>query len=134
MRLLEPGTILHCEKITEDAVFIVIRGFASICAYLGVIKEHVAAGFPYSEMDETLNVHGGFTFSGDGTQLRFVGFEDFYFYGWDYGHAGDYTFYGNFGDLFVPRRWLLHEVIADSREVIQQFLRWKEKKEGRWKS
>jgi hypothetical protein len=139
LKLLEPGTILHQQQLSEDAVFIVLRGMASLCAYLGVCKDHPIAGFSYNGLCEYLDVHGGLTFSGGGECLGLTGrYRDYYFYGWGYGHVGDMDFYRDMFEFtrqlkFDQHKWLPHEVVVDSQKAIQQFLRWKEREEKKWR-
>lgn len=64
---------------------IVMRGPASLCAYVGVPLSHPLAGHAYDDLP--VAVHGGLTYSkkGEGDQLP----EGFWWYGWDYAHSGD---------------------------------------------
>lgn len=62
---------------------LIVRGPFSLCAYLGVPRDHWMARM--EELD--FPCHWGVTFSAEGEGgLRPL---DWYWYGWDYGHAGD---------------------------------------------
>jgi len=84
---LKSGTIL--EDGHENGVrYLIMRGPNSLCCYLGVPKDHPLANRSYDDIP--LDCHGGLTFSekGDG-EIRPEGW---FWYGWDYGHAGDVSF------------------------------------------
>lgn len=85
----KPGTI-YWQGEVNGYRGLIQRGGASVCAYLGLPKDHPLAGADVDEID--LPVHGGLTFAswGDGEG----GWEkDLYWIGWDYGHLGDINFY-----------------------------------------
>lgn len=84
---MKSGTIL--EDGYENGVrYIIMRGPCALCAYVGVPEGHPLAGKDYDDIP--LGVHGGLTFAGRGDGRRPEGM---YWYGWDYGHAGDVPFY-----------------------------------------
>lgn len=87
----EVGTVY--EDWHEDGVrCIITRGPAALCAYLGIPLEHPLAGKEYDDIP--LSVHGGLTYAGVGDgKYRPKGY---FWYGWDYGHAGDASFHGRF--------------------------------------
>lgn len=73
----------------DDGVrVLVMRGPGSLCAYVGVPLSHPLAGKDYD--DVPLSCHGWLTFSREG-----VGPwpEGWWWYGWDYNHAGDRATY-----------------------------------------
>ena len=60
------------------------------CVYVGVPKDHPLAGFDYDVIP--LNCRGGLTFGKEGTKRKDDIYPSgYYWYGWDYGHLGDYT-------------------------------------------
>lgn len=61
---------------------LILQGPFSLCAYLGVPQSHWLADMHELE----LRCHGGVTYQGEGTGYRPAGW---YWYGWDYAHAGD---------------------------------------------
>lgn len=63
---------------------LVIKGFAGFCAYIGVPKDHCLADMEGLEFD----CHRGITFRGPGGDG--IRPEGWYWYGWDYQHAGDH--------------------------------------------
>src|SRR5882672_11529849 len=84
----EVGFIAH--NWVEDGIrCLVLRGPAHWCGYVGVPKDHPAAGFDYDDL--TVSCHGGPTYAGGGLKGAPEGY---YWYGWDYGHSGDASYYG----------------------------------------
>lgn len=62
---------------------IIARGGFSLCAYIGVPENHWLADLEMLEFP----CHWGITFRGPGNEVFPQGW---YWYGWDYAHAGDY--------------------------------------------
>jgi hypothetical protein len=105
------GTIY--EDWYEDGIrCLIMRGPGALCGYLGIPKDHPLAGRSYDDIP--LQVHGGLTFSGEGDSWRPKGF---YWYGWDYGHVGDKSFY----DLKYPPRIAIEEKVWTVEEVKKEF-------------
>lgn len=110
----EPGKVLY-EDAAEGCRFLIMRGPASLCAYVGVPESHPLAGYNYD--DVPLRVHGGLTFSdkGGGTFP-----EGWWWYGWDYAHCDDYAvYYDKYPTELSPRerrdkKWTVREVYNDS--------------------
>lgn len=116
------GTVYH-EEDCETFQFLIIRGGASLCAYVGVPLDHPLAGKPYD--DFPLDCHGGLTFSdkGDGGWGHLEGY---WWYGWDYAHLGDRSFYDSRLKLNIPafpgqREWTVSMVLKDCQETLEQF-------------
>ena len=85
------GTIYH-DEIREGVRLLILRGPVSVNAYLGVPLDHPLAGFHYNDIP--LDVHGGLTFSSKGATRKTTTWPaSWWWYGWDYGHAGDKSFY-----------------------------------------
>jgi len=63
------------------------------CAYIGVPKGNYFYGMDYNTLDRYISAHGGLTFSelGNGKPLD----KDYFWFGWDYAHAGDYMGYSS---------------------------------------
>ena len=84
-------------------------------AYIGVTKDSLLYNVEYDDLG-FIDVHGGLTYSeeGDGKYLP----KDYYWFGWDYAHAGDY-FNNNFykGD----KRWTTEEIIEECWHVSYAF-------------
>jgi hypothetical protein len=81
------GTIYH--KSLEDGVrFVILRGPASLCAYLGIPNDHPLANQDYDNIP--LDCHGGLTYGHDYLNKKKDGY---FWYGWDYSHSGDKSFY-----------------------------------------
>jgi len=98
-----------------------VRG-SHFTQYLGVPKEHPLAGFNYDDIP--LSCHGGLTFSSEGDGKLYP--KGYWWYGWDYAHAGDYccTRLSEFNEKLKglnDHDWTLEEVIADGQEVVDSF-------------
>lgn len=108
------GTIYH-DEFKDGMRFIILRGPPSLCAYIGIPLEHPLAGQDYDDLP--IDCHGGLTFSGSGNDDVYRP-EGFWWYGWDYGHAGDKCFYDLDFDLGTSRSgdtgWLVEDIIKDS--------------------
>lgn len=114
----ETGAILH-DILDEGLRFIVMRGPTSLCAYIGIPIEHPLSGFSYNDLP--LDCHGGLTFSSKG---KGKWPEGFWWYGWDYSHCDDYSFY--YDDLTSmklskDKKWLVKDVIEDCWNAIYEF-------------
>lgn len=103
----------------EDGLWIIIlsNGGRNFCTYIGIPVDHPLAGFDYDLLP--IDCHGGLTWAaeGDGKYRP----EGYYWYGWDYAHSGDYTFYGE--DYRFPKRddekdWTLKEVKDDAWSAV----------------
>lgn len=117
----EPGHVFS--DFEESGIRVrVLRGPASLCAYVGVPTDHPLVGFRYDDIP--LDVHGGLTYAGAG--LIGLG-KDLYWFGWDYAHSGDYCVYydttGIGSDRTHEKRWLPGEVAAEAREAAKQLAR-----------
>jgi hypothetical protein len=75
--------LLDYELVGTPFRGLVIRTPFALCAYIGVPKNHWIANMPELQF----RCHWGVTFSGEGDGIARP--KDFYWYGWDYGHAGD---------------------------------------------
>ena len=88
------------------------------CGYVSVPKNHPFYGKSYWDIGDKIEVHGGLTFSG-----KLHGFEGLWF-GWDYAHAGDFTFpFTMTGD----KRWSTQEIVDECLRAIEQFRSFEEK-------
>lgn len=119
LRQQSSGTILH-DEFNEGVRFIVMRGPASLCAYVGIPIDHPLANQGYDDLP--IVAHGGLTFASKG---RDAWPEGFYWYGWDYAHAGDCAFYDDefrvAGKVNLDKKWLVKDVIDNSWETLYEF-------------
>jgi hypothetical protein len=117
LKSTEKGTILHDEE-KQGVRFVIRRGLLSLCAYVGCLIDYPLANKHYDEIP--LSVHGGLTFSCEGNGVYLP--KGFYWYGWDYGHAGDKTFQD---DMIIfnknGKEWCVNDVIFDSCSAIYDF-------------
>ena len=128
------GTIYRDEK--EDGFrFIILRGPGSLCAYIGVKKNssyHKALLFDEVEntidnipdydtkVERSLDVHGGVTFKGEGDN-KFLP-KGYYFFGWDYAHAGDKFMFQEFSiNHSNDTEWTVKMVEDDSKDGVSGF-------------
>lgn len=110
------GTIL-VDSYENEVRYIIMRGPASLCAYLGIPIDHPLAGMEYDALP--FSVHGGLTFAKRGGE-EWGGVDwpaDMYWYGWDYAHCNDYTmFYDTLPALRESglardgKRWLVEDI------------------------
>ncbi len=114
---IKSGTILY-DEFDEGIRFIIIRGPSALTAYIGIPLNHPLASFDYDELP--ISAHGGLTYDGEGTgDPRPI---NFYWYGWDYGHSGDYCFYDDdWEHNYSGKKWLVKDVISDSWETKYDF-------------
>lgn len=115
----ESGTIVF-DKFENGLRFIVMRGPAAFCGYVGVPKDHPLAGFDHDFL-QFIDVHGGLTFS---SASKGGWPEGYFWYGWDYAHAGDKSVYDhniNYPFPDTDKDWTLGEVIDDSYMAVQNF-------------
>ena len=125
LNALKSGTIIH-DIFDEGVRFLVMRGPASLCAYVGIPVKHPLAGFDYNDLPN-VDAHGGLTFASLGSKESSWP-EEFYWYGWDYGHSRDYNFYNDDPSMKAlgfnhsdEKKWLLEDVISDSWSAINDF-------------
>lgn len=119
---IKEGEIVR-DWFDEGVRALVMRGPAALCAYLGVPEKHPLAGWNYDDLP--LSVHGGLTFGCLGKEPWPTGF---YFYGWDYAHAGDACVY-DYRPGVLPlssyklndKKWTVAEVEAEVKEAIWDF-------------
>jgi hypothetical protein len=101
---------------------LVMRGPGALCAYVGVPLDHPLAGRSYEDIP--VRVHYGLTFSGEGDgKWRPKGS---YWYGWDYYHCDDYSFYYDTSPSSVLRhteykKWMVNEVEAEIQDALYEF-------------
>ena len=98
---------------------IIMRGPVALCAYLGVPEDHPLAGTSYDDLP--LRCHGGLTFSEKGGGKWHPA--GFWWFGWDYAHAGDFCFYDlKQGAVYSrDKKWTVDEVRAEVSDVLWDF-------------
>ena len=113
------------DEFDEGIRFVIMSLYSHFTAYVGIPSDHPLAGFDYD--DVPLSAHYGLTYSDYGGKHLPKGY---YWYGWDYTHAGDYHYPGEKmikenPDLFKKgadeKDWTLGEVKKDSWETIYEF-------------
>lgn len=110
------GTIF-IDQFDEGLRLIVLRGPCSLCAYVGIPAEHPLAGHSYDDLP--VQVHGGLTYARAATESNSFLPEGMFWYGWDYGHSGDFSFYDKAGDS--GKHWTPAEVVSDSWSGLYDF-------------
>ena len=103
----------------EGLRFIIKRGPFHWCGYVGIPKDHPLAGFGYDDIS-FVSAHGGLTFAREGGNNWP---ENYYWYGWDYGHSGDYSHFEHRPDPKErgDKDWMIEEVIKDSWDTLYEF-------------
>ena len=87
---------------------------------LAIPKNHPFYGKNYWDIEDKIEAHGGLTFSG-----KLPGLDGLWF-GWDYMHAGDYTYMPIYVSI-TDKRWTTQEVVDECLRVIEQFRSFEEK-------
>lgn len=99
----------------EGLRMLVRRGGASLTAYIGVPESHPLADFNYDDLP--VEVHGGLTF---GSTFKDV--PGWFFYGWDYAHLGDRSFYDvKYREERDGHAWTVEEVRLELEEAEWDF-------------
>ena len=120
----EIGTIVY-DVFDEGLRFIIMRGPYHWCGYVGIPEEHPLAGFDY-ETISFVSAHGGLTYSKLGGKEGVSGSswpKGYWWYGWDYGHSGDYSHFEKMPDRKArdDKDGTIKEVIDDSWEALHDF-------------
>lgn len=123
IRSIENATIVR-DFYEEGIRVIVMKGPFHWCAYLGIELDHPLAGYAYDLL--AIDVHGGLTFSREGDGKVWP--KGFWWYGWDYGHAGDWSSYYEVNDprWNSEKRWTLKEVTEEAKWAAWDVKRFKE--------
>lgn len=112
------GETVRAAEWREDGLWVIVlsMGGRNFCTYIGLPIDHPLAGYHHDLLP--VGCHGGLTFSGEGDGKYRP--EGYYWYGWDYGHAGDKTWYGDDTPDFEfdEKDWTLGEVKDDARSAI----------------
>ena len=121
----KPGTI-YADWKHGNYRCIIMRGPCALCGYIGVKSDHPAFGKDYSDID--VSCHGGLTFSQEGKDEGNWP-SGWWWFGWDYGHSGDASFY-DFDERYSHYRysfsgsiieWSPQNVYNEFEEVIGEF-------------
>lgn len=98
-------------------IIILSMGGRNFCVYIGVPIDHPLAGYDYDNLP--VDCHGGLTFSGKGDGKYRP--EGYYWYGWDYGHSGDFTYYGDgTKPMDNEQDWTLKQVKGDAWNAVYE--------------
>lgn len=100
--------------VCEGLQFKVISLGSHPCAYIGVPLTDFLAGSSYNDIP--IDVHGGFTFAREGDSSGNYLDSGYFWFGWDYGHAGDYApSYGftKFGESPEDKKWSTDEILDE---------------------
>lgn len=103
----------------KDGLWIIVtsNGGRNFCVYIGVPVDHPLAGYDYEKLP--VDCHGGLTFAGEGDGKYRP--EGYYWYGWDYGHYGDFSFYREGQEQMKNEKdWTLKEVKEDAWNAIYE--------------
>ena len=96
----DPVGKIYVDRFEDNIRVLIMRGPASLCAYLGIPEAHPLAGTDYDDLSITCN--GGLTYSsgaiGKGLMKadkpeKSLWPEGYYWYGWDHAHCDDLCFY-----------------------------------------
>ena len=117
----DPEGTVYKEGYSNDIRYIILRGTSALCAYVGIPKKHPLAGHHYNNF--CLPVHGGLIFGGEG-KGDFLP-EDYFWYGWDYGHCNDMSFYNLTSPDYAlnGKKWTVKDVDNEIWEATYNFKR-----------
>lgn len=111
------------------------------CGYVGVPKGHKFYGKDYMDVEDKIDCHGGLTFSSryEDTTYPLKEPNDYWWFGWDYGHYGDGIDWESFERLFdsetvhrkemwgcgsdEDRIYYLYNVVNDCIKVAEQLIK-----------
>lgn len=115
--------LYEAEKLAEGEVgeykWLVLSLGSHPCGYVSIPENHPFYGKKYWDIEDKIEAHGGLTFSG---KLRDI--EGLWF-GWDYAHAGDFTFpFVMTGD----KLWTTQKIVDECLNVIKQFQKYEKAK------
>ena len=115
----KPQTI-YFDRTFNDVRLIVMRGPGCVNGYVGVKENHPYFGKSYD--DTNIDCHGGLTYANMGDD-KYGWPSDYYWFGWDYAHLGDKTFYdlNDRWGLSGEHGWTPAEVLAEGLDVVEQF-------------
>ena len=114
----EPGKIYE-DSMENGVRYLIMRGPSSINAYMGVPQNHPLWGFDYDSIP--LDVHGGLTYASEGKGHWPAGW---WWYGWDYAHAGDDVFYyldGKTPAILRGEQWTVEKIRGEIWNVTYDF-------------
>jgi len=115
----ESCKVLEWNEDGIERLILNIRG-SHFTQYLGIPTDHPLAGYGYDEIP--VRCHGGLTFSEEGKGGHYPA--GFYWYGWDYAHAGDCIYFGIDKESVISEYgidWTLEEVIEDGWSAYYDF-------------
>lgn len=108
-----PVQTILADYYDEGLRVLILRGPASVNAYIGIPSEHPLAGFGYDDIS-FISAHGGLTFAKEGNGDAWP--KGYYWYGLDYAHAGDKSFFDlqyNFKSGLHNKEWTVPMVKQD---------------------
>lgn len=91
-------------------------------AYVEIPKGHKLFGINYMDIEDSIDVHGGLTYSSN--ELMGIKSEN-WFIGWDYAHCNDYCGYEEDMPESIRtygKKWTTEEIIEECKNVIDQII------------
>lgn len=96
-------------------------------AYVEIPKGHKLFGINYMDIEDSIDVHGGLTYSDN--ELMGIKSEN-WFIGWDYAHCGDYCGYEEDMPESIRtygKKWTTEEIIEECKNAIDQIIEFENK-------
>jgi hypothetical protein len=121
----DPVGTIYVDKFEDGVRVLIMRGPASLCAYLGIPESHPLAGFDYNDLP--VRCHGGLTFSSSSRpKSESLWPKGYYWYGWDYAHCDDLCFYSIDDPRWPsysrdPKAWTVKDVESEIWSVVYDF-------------
>jgi len=116
---LDPPEVLLDKKVGKYRILILNYGYHP-CGYVGVPLDHPLAGVIYDDLGVLdIEVHGGLSFSAKGDGNIYP--KNYWWYGWDYAHVGDYAGYDPILSIQLEgKKWTTKEIYQEALSVIEQ--------------
>ena len=118
---------LLCKDKYKNYNYYVLNLGTHPTAYVEIPKGHKLFGINYMDIEDSIDVHGGLTYSDN--ELMGIKSES-WFIGWDYAHAGDYCGY----EEYIPKsvrtygkKWTTEEIIEECKNAINQIIEFEDK-------
>ena len=112
---------IYADWVDGEYRGLVLRGPGSVNAYIGIRSDHPLYGMDYDDIP--IDCHGGLTFAREGNGDIWP--SGYWWYGWDYSHAGDAVFYdiSRGFDTYGDEKWTPYRVQKEANWVIHELQR-----------
>lgn len=115
-------TYICADQTYKGVRYVIINRGIHPCAYVETTKEFLDKHQEEYDLIHGINVHGGVTFGGKLSITKGCKDIEGIWFGWDYGHCGDWAGYSD--DVYNDgnHKWTTDEIIAECENAIDQYL------------